>query len=163
MTCVWITDKPVVSSCTVPATRPAWIPLKGTARLEGIFIYQGEGQIWTAITTGKLFYECTWQLVAFLAHLGYWDFLSRIKASLPLLLLSLTKSSNKLSFHVLIWCDIDDYCLIIYVKKVVAITFPWWCCSEFMMKWDMGKMWDVSVLMEIYSVVTFDQIYLVKS
>lgn len=31
------------------------------------------------------------------------------------------------------------------------------------MKWDMGKMQDKSVLMKIYLVVTFDQIYLAKS
>lgn len=31
------------------------------------------------------------------------------------------------------------------------------------MKWDVGRMRDVSVLMKIYSVVTFDQIYLAKS
>lgn len=31
------------------------------------------------------------------------------------------------------------------------------------MKWDMGRTCDMSVLMKIYSVVTFDQIYLAKS
>lgn len=109
------------------------------------------------------FQESTWQLVAFLARLELKSPFQEKMLHCSNYHCVLTKSYNIFSFQVLIWCDIVDYCLIINVNKVVAITFLWWCCSELMMKRDMERLWDISVLMKIYSVVTFDQIFLAKS